>query len=144
MTAPIPRERLERFGRLVAEVKKRQARAAQSQRGGLIEFVRYFWHVLEPERELIEGWPLLAMCLHLESVTFGDTNRLLINIFPGAMKSLLVNCFWPSWEWGAMGMPSMRTVAFSYAASLTERDNGKFRDLILSKEYQYLWGHVFK
>lgn len=43
-----------------------------------------------------------------------------------------------------MGLTSMRYVCFSYAASLTERDNGKFRDLLLSKEYQYLWGHVFK
>lgn len=144
MTAPIPRERLEKFGRLVAEVKRRQARAAQSQRGGLIEFVRYFWHVLEPERELVEGWPLETMCLHLEAVTFADINRLLVNVPPGFMKSLLLNVFWPAWEWGAMGMSSMRYVAFSYAASLTERDNGKFRDLILSKEYQYLWGHQFK
>jgi hypothetical protein len=31
-----------------------------------------------------------AVCLHLEAVTFGEINRLLINVPPGFMKSLLV------------------------------------------------------
>lgn len=144
MTAPIPRARLDRLSRMMAEWKRRQARKIQSQRGGLIEFVRYFWPVLEPARDLVEGWPLEAMCLHLEAVTFGEISRLLENVPPGFMKSLLVNVFWPAWEWGPMDMTSMRYVAFSYAASLTERDNGKFRDLILSRPYQELWSHRFK
>lgn len=84
------------------------------------------------------------MCLHLEAVTFGEINRLLENVCPGFMKSLLVNVFWPAWEWGPMDMPHMRYVAFSYAASLTLRDNGRFRDLIVSPQYQEMWGHRFK
>jgi hypothetical protein len=36
--------------------------------------------------------------MHLEAVTFGDINRLLINVPPGFMKSLLVNVFWPAWD----------------------------------------------
>ena len=43
-----------------------------------------------------------------------------------------------------MEMPHLRYVAFSYAAGLTERDNGKFRDLITSQKYQELWGDKFK
>ena len=31
-----------------------------------------------------------------------------------------------------------------YAASLTERDNARFRSLILSPEFQELWGDKFK
>jgi hypothetical protein len=85
-------------------------RRQQSGRGGLIEFVRYFWHTLEPKnRKLIEGWPLEAICLHLEAVTFGDINRLLINVPPGFMKSrLLTDVVWPAWEWGPMNMPHIR------------------------------------
>jgi hypothetical protein len=79
-------------------------RRAQARRGGLIHFVRHFWSVLEPSTKLIEGWPLEAICLHLEAVTFGEINRLLINVPPGFMKSLLVNVFWPAWEWGPMGL----------------------------------------
>lgn len=108
--------------------------------GGLIAFVRYFWPILEPETAFVDGWPLWAMCEHLEGVTGGKINRLLINIPPGCMKSLLVNVFWPAWEWGPMGRAHLRYVTFSYSASLTERDNGKFRDLVTSQPYQRLYG----
>lgn len=126
------------------EILKREERKRQSQRGGLIHFVRYFWSVLEPKTPLIEGWPLEAICLHLEAVTFGEITRLLINVPPGFMKSMLVDVLWPSWEWGPMNMPHLRYVAFSYSSGLTERDNGKFRDLMLSQSYQDLWGSRFK
>jgi hypothetical protein len=53
----------------------------------LIEFVRYFWPVLEPQTELVNGWPLEAICQHLEAVTFGEIKRLLMNVPPGFMKS---------------------------------------------------------
>jgi predicted phage terminase large subunit-like protein len=149
-THPIPRERLERFGRLLSEYRRRQAKADQSRRGyydedgirqgGLIAFVRYFWHILEPETELIEGWPLWAICEHLEAVTFGEINRLLMNVPPGFMKSLLTDVLWPAWEWGPMDKAHLRYVAFSYSSSLTERDNGRFGDLVASKEYQTLYG----
>jgi hypothetical protein len=39
-----------------------------------------------------------------------------------------------------MNMPHLRYVTFSYAATLTERDNRRFRDLMASPEYRMLWG----
>src|SRR5258708_3237391 len=83
------------------------------------------------------------MCLHLDAVTRGDITKLLINVPPGFMKSLLVDVFWPAWEWGPMDMPHMQYVAFSYTPELTERDNAKFRDLISSPRYRQLWGDRF-
>jgi hypothetical protein len=59
-------------------------------------------------------------------------NRLLINVPPGFMKSLLVNVFWPAWEWGPMNMPCLRHLAFSYAQDLTTRDNDKLVRLVTS------------
>ena len=91
----------------------------------------------------MDGWALDALCAHLEAVTFGDINRLLANVPPGFMKSLATDVFWPAWEWGAMNMPHLRYVTFSYSASLTERDNGRFRDLLVSREYQELYGDRF-
>lgn len=151
MNVHLPRAKLERFGRLLAEYQRRKARAEQAARGwydehgirqgGLIAFVRHFWRVLEPETDLVDGWPLWAMCEHLEAVTFGEITRLLINVPPGFMKSLLVDVFWPAWEWGPQGLAHLRYIAFSYASTLTERDNGRFRDLITSDAYRQLWGH---
>jgi len=146
--------------RLIALAKAKRAlrlkieREKQSQpEGGLLEFVRYFWHVLEPVDPFIEGWALECLCAHLEAITRKEIieiggeerqfNRFLANVPPGFMKSLLVNVFWPAWEWGPMGLPHLRYVAFSYSPELTERDNAKFRNLICSRAYREMWGHVF-
>lgn len=154
MDAAVRREKLIALHRKIAELKRRKARREHSQpgwydddgvrQGGLVAFVRYFWHVLEPETPFTDGWPLWAMCEHLEAVTAGEINRLLINVPPGFMKSLLVDVFWPAWEWGPMGKSHLRYVTFSYSASLTERDNERFRDLIISPEYQALYGKVVR
>ena len=111
--------------------------------GGLMQFIRYFWNVLEPQTVLVEGWPLYAIVQHLEAVTRGEITRLLINVPPGFMKSLLTDVFWPAWEWGPMGMSHLRYVSFSYAATITERDNDKFRLLLVSQSYRELWGEGF-
>lgn len=136
------------------DIARRQERKRQSTRGwidddgilqgGLMAFIRHHWHVLEPQTELVEGWPLYAIVLHLEAVTFGEITRLLINVPPGFMKSLLTDVFWPAWEWGPMGMSHLRYVAFSYAATLTERDNDRFRELLVSSAYRDLWASVFE
>ena len=128
--------------------RKNQARAGtydESGRrvGGLIEFVRYFWNLLEPETKLVEGWVLYSICEHLEAVTFGKITRLLINVPPGSMKSLMTQVFWPAWEWGPMGMAHLRYVSFSYSSGLTERDNTKFRKLVMHDKYRELWGDKF-
>lgn len=104
----------------------------------LLAFVRYLWHVLEPATTLVLGDVLEAVCEHLEAVTRGDENRLLVNVPPGSMKSLLTDVFWPAWEWTTR--PHLRYVAFAYAAELTTRDNRKFLALVSSPEYQRFWG----
>ena len=152
MTAPFASDKLQRFDKLSREYFRRVAKHAQSQRGwydddgvrqgGLIAFVRYFWHILEPETPFVDGWPLWAMCEHLEAVTFGEITRLLMNVPPGFMKSMLTDVFWPAWEWGPMKKAHLRYVAFSYSASLTERDNDRFRTLIASEPYQRMYGPV--
>jgi predicted phage terminase large subunit-like protein len=107
-------------------------------RGSLIEFVRTFWHVVEPVAVLKGGWVLEAICDHLEAVSDGRITRLLINVPPGSMKSLLCNVFWPAWEW--QSAPHTRWLSFSYAGHLTERDNEKFRDIVTSPLYEAMWG----
>jgi predicted phage terminase large subunit-like protein len=128
---------------MLDELELRKERKRQSRPGGLIEFVRRFWSILEPETKLVEGWVLYAICEHLEAVTFGKITRLLINVPPGSMKSLMTQVFWPAWEWGPMGMPHLRYVSFSYSSGLTERDNTKFRKLVMHDKYRELWGDKF-
>ena len=105
----------------------------------LAHFAQRAWHVLEPAAELKWGWALDAICLHLEAVTNGEILRLLMNVPPGSMKSLLTGVIWPAWEWGPRGMPEMRFVGTAHEETLAIRDNRKCRDLITSDWYQKLW-----
>lgn len=105
----------------------------------LAAFAKRAWRVLEPAAELKWGWPLDSICAHLEAVTSGDITRLLMNVPPGSMKSLLAGVIWPAWEWGPKGMPSERFLSTAHKQELATRDSTKCRRLIQSDWYQALW-----
>lgn len=136
---------------LLAEREMRLARQACEQ--SLYEFVRFMWTAVEPETPFVGSWVLRAICQHLEAITNGyedqetgeheKLTRLSINVYPGATKSLLVAVFWPAWEWGPQNKPHLRYLCFAYAAHLTERDNRRFRQLVLHPRYRALWGYRF-
>lgn len=108
-------------------------------RRGLSRFIRRAWSVLEPGQRYTHGWHMDAIAEHLEAVTRGEITRLLINIPPGTMKSMSVSVFWPAWEWGPKGKPSVRFIGASHEEGLATRDNMKMRRLITSEWYQRLW-----
>jgi hypothetical protein len=64
--------------------------------GGLRRFIEHFWPIVEPACPLIDGWPLVAICDHLEAVANGQIRRLLMNVPPGFMKSMCTNVFFPA------------------------------------------------
>lgn len=104
----------------------------------LSEFVKQAWNVLDPGMPLKWGWHMDAVCDHLEAVTSGEINRLLINIPPGTSKSSLVNIYWPAWEW--IKTPSNRIISASHEQNLAIRDTRKMRNLVISDWYQDNWG----
>jgi predicted phage terminase large subunit-like protein len=135
----------------VAEERAREAErrrvlsSAETIRGRcrtLAGFVREAWHVLEPDAEYVHNWHIDAICDHLEAVTRGDINRLLINVPPGSSKSLIVSVMWPAWEWGPAGKRSMRYLTTAFNDGPVKRDTRKCRDLIASDWYQNLWPDV--
>lgn len=66
-----------------------------------------------------------------------------MNVPPGAMKSMLVNVFWPAWEWGPRNMPATRYISASYSQHLSVRDNQRFLRVITSPLYREFWGDRF-
>lgn len=108
-------------------------------RRSLGEFCKMAWNVLEPATPIKWGWALDAMCEHLEAVHNGQIKRLLMNVPPGMMKSLLTGVFFPAWEWGAGGNPSLRYLTTAHKEDLAIRDNLKCRRLISSDWYQERW-----
>lgn len=102
-------------------------------------FARRAWPILEPATPLKWGWVLDTMCEHLEAVSRGEIRRLLVNVPPGSMKSLLTGVIWPAWEWGPLGRPEIRVMATAHKQDLAVRDNTKARRLIQSHWFQRLW-----
>jgi len=117
----------------------------------LAEFVKAAWHVIEPEQPYVHGWHIDFICAHLEAITREELNddgtyynRLLANVPPGTMKSLLIGVFWPAWEWGPRNMPSMRYVCASHSLDLAIRDSLRMRRLVTDEWYQGHWGDRVK
>jgi len=105
----------------------------------LTRFVRRAWHTIEPGNPYIHGWHVDAICEHLEAVTAGQINRLVINIPPGTMKSTLTSIMWPAWEWGPAGLSHHRVISCSHEIGLATRDTRKCRNMIASEWFQSLW-----
>jgi predicted phage terminase large subunit-like protein len=100
-------------------------------------FVREAWPVLHPGTSYVHGWHIDAICEHLQAITAGRITRLLINVPPGTMKSLLVSVFWPAWEWTFR--PETQYLTTSYSEGYVKRDSRRMRDLVRSEWYQALW-----
>lgn len=111
----------------------------------LAGFIREAWHVLLPTTPYIPNWHINLICRHLEAVsrgellTMGRENRLLINVVPGASKTLIVTVFWPAWEWGAFGRPDTQIIATSFRDDACRTASVRFRSLVTSDWYQSLW-----
>jgi predicted phage terminase large subunit-like protein len=112
----------------------------------LVEFIKQAWTIVEPAQPYLHGWHVDYLAAHLEAITDGVVledgstyGRLLINVPPGTMKSLLM-MFWQAWEWGPRNMPHMRYVCASHSLDLAIRDGLRMRRLITSEWYQERWG----
>lgn len=131
---------------LVARLKAKQEYALRQSKKtceeSLSEFIRQAWHVVEPAQPYVHNWHIDFISAHLQAVTEGEINRLLINVPPGMMKSLLVNVFWPAWEW--IKNPGYRYICTAHSQNLAIRDSTKMRRLVQSDWYRDRWGDIVR
>ena len=104
----------------------------------LKEFIKSYWHVLEPQ-DFVDGWVIDAYCEHLTHIR--EIKNLLINVPPGASKSLVFSVFFFCWHW--LHEPSSRFLYSSYSLGLSERDSMKCRRLIAHPSYQKCFKDIF-
>ena len=113
-------------------------------------FIRKAWPYVEPANEYVEGWHVKLVCAHLEAITNEEIidgalyNRLLINIPPRTMKTLLTEVFWPAWEWGPRRQQGLRYLLISHKVDLPIQWAGKLRRLLNSDWYQKRWPIEFQ
>lgn len=130
------RVRLPSLAEVEAEISRRACEKS------LLEFVRQAWHVIEPNVPYVHGWHIEAICEHLEAVTRGQIQNLLINIPPRCAKSTIVSVLWPAWEWTIK--PGEQYLCASHSAVLSIRDTVAMRHLITSPWYSARWGKAFE
>jgi predicted phage terminase large subunit-like protein len=105
-------------------------------------FVRAAWPILEPTTPLQWNWHLDLLCAYLTAAARGDCRRLIINVPPRSMKSLLCTVFYPVWRWCTE--PQRRFMFVSYSDELST-DHSLFRRNVLNSEmYRGGWGHLVK
>lgn len=138
--AEIRAERARRAAQAERDRVSKDAERIRARCQTLSGFIREAWHVLEPSQPYIHGWHVDAIAEHLEAVSDGRITRLLINVPPGTMKSLLTSVLWPAWEWTRS--PALRYLTTSYAEKYVKRDSRRMRDLVTSEWYQSLWPEV--
>ena len=114
-----------------AEIKRRATKEAKC---SLEAYVKACWHVLEPDTDLSWNWHLSLMCEYLEAVTEGKIKRLIINVPPRSLKSIIVTIMWPTWEW--ITRPGERYIFSSYSQSLSLNHSIARRRLMQDKFYE--------
>lgn len=110
-------------------------------------FFQRAWSVVDPS-PFADGWPIEAVCEHLQAVACGEIRRLVINIPPRCSKSRCLSVAFPAWVWaqpydGPISGPGTRFMFASYSQMLSLRDSVTCRRLIESTWYQNLWGNKF-
>jgi predicted phage terminase large subunit-like protein len=114
----------------------------------LYAFLQSAWRFVD-SAPFCPGWPLEAVCEHLEAVVDGEIRRLLINIPPRCGKSTITSICFPAWVWAQShnsptSGPGVQLLHASHAMSLAMRDSVKCRRLIEGPWYQRLWGSRFR
>lgn len=108
----------------------------------LHRFVKAAWPILEPGTPFQDNWHIESICDHLEAVSRGEITRLIINMPPRFMKSLLVSVLWPAWTWA--NFPERRFLTGSYAKDLATRDAVQARRLMESVWFKERFGFKFR
>lgn len=106
----------------------------------LAPFVKKVVATVDPGAVYKHNWHIDLICEYLEACTRGDIKRLIINIPPRHLKTLIVSVAWPAWLIGRN--PSEQILCASYSASLSMRDSVNCRLVIQSDWYRKLFPEV--
>lgn len=96
---------------------------------------------MEPNTPLKWNWHHDLECEYLQAVRLGQINRLIINVCPRSMKSIITSVCFPDWIW--IDEPWTSFLCGSYADTLATSLSVMRRNLIESDWYQAGYGDSF-
>jgi predicted phage terminase large subunit-like protein len=102
-------------------------------RTDFVSFVRKVFHVLHPGASFVMNWHICAIAYVLEQVRLGKIKRLIINVPPRSLKSMMCSVAFPAYVLGHD--PTKRLIGASYSADLAIKFANDFRTAVNSAEY---------
>ena len=91
---------------------------------------------LNPQTDFRDNWHFRVMAAKLAAVREGKIRRLIVNVPPRHLKSLLASVSFPAWCLGHN--PSLQIVCASYAQDLADKLARDCRRIVASDWYQRL------
>jgi len=106
-------------------------------RQDLSTFAARCFYELNPQTELVVNWHLEVIAAKLTAVRQGKIRRLIINLPPRHLKSLMASIAFPAW---CLGLdPSVQILCVSYAQDLADKLARDCRAIILSPWYRRIF-----
>lgn len=103
-------------------------------------FVGKVFRTVSPGVEYLPNWHVYAIAEHLAACERGEIRRLIVNMPPRYLKSLVVNVAWPAFLMGHR--PSTRIISASYAQSLSTKHAVDTRLVMQSTWYRAMFPGV--
>ena len=100
-------------------------------------FIHRSFNALTPGQALAMNWHIQALAYHLEQVRCGKLRRLIVNMPPRSLKSLISSVSWPAFVLGHD--PTKRLIVASYASELSIKHANDFRALLSADWYRSLF-----
>lgn len=101
-------------------------------------FVQAAWPIIRPGISLSWSWHYDLIAEYLTLVKRGELRRLIINISPRTLKSILVSVMFPVWMW--ISDPVKGFASASYSAGLSTEHSVMRRTIIQSDWFKHYWG----
>lgn len=97
-------------------------------------FAEKSFETLHPGRKLHDAWYIEAICHALSRVEEGKCRRLMINIPPRTLKSIIVSVAWPAFLLGHD--PTKQIMVISHNEALATELSNKFRQIVDASWYK--------
>jgi hypothetical protein len=100
-------------------------------------FVSRCFYDLNPQTELVTNWHLRVIAARRAAVREGKIRRLIINLPPRHLKSLMASIAFPAWCLGHN--PSAQILCVSYAQDLADKLARDCRSIMMSPWYRHIF-----
>ena len=105
-----------------------------SARGDFGTFVELAFLILHPDKKFVHAAYLDVLFALMEDCAAGREPRVIVNLPPGFMKSMLISIMYVAWRLGID--PTLKFVCISYGDDLAHKHSASTRTLMQSPEYR--------